>query len=98
MLIWFELLVGAIAIVAALIVRLPQLQRLRQWRRLAGSVWSSVALVALGLCAWFAAAASLSAPHTAGRWGLLIIMASLFAICSAIIAAVQVEARNRSEQ
>jgi hypothetical protein len=87
---WVDGVVGAMCIVASL---------LRLWRRrrpgppARWSIWNSVALGALGLCAWFSAAASLG--HMAGLWYLLVMASALIALCAGMIALTRSPALRR---
>jgi hypothetical protein len=67
MIVWFDLVVGAGCLASALLLWVRQRRRDRVVAR-----WSSLTCIALGLCAWFAAAAKVSGLRTAGIWYLLV--------------------------
>jgi hypothetical protein len=92
MIVWFDLVVGAVAMATSLLVWLRGRRRDPMASR-----WSSGPSIGLGLCAWFAAAAGVSSPRMAQIWHLLVYVTALLAICSLIVAAVQRSARNRQD-
>jgi peptidoglycan/LPS O-acetylase OafA/YrhL len=77
---WFDGAVGAVCIGAAL---LGPWRRRRPGGPAQWSIWQSVMIGALGLCAWFSAIASLG--RMSGFWYMLVYAGGLVALCAGVI-------------
>ena len=92
MIVWFDLVVGAVCLVNALLLWVRQRRRDRVVAR-----WSSLTFTSLGLCAWFTAAAKVSGLRTSGIWDLLVPLTAVFGAFSASMAAIRRSARTRRD-
>ncbi len=88
--VWFNLVVGAVCLVTALLTWVRQRRRDRVVAR-----WYSLTFIALGLCAWFAAAARVSSLRTSGIWYLLVSLTAVFSVFSGSMAVIRRSAHNR---
>ncbi len=95
--VWLGLIEGAVGIV----IVAPMVWWLG--RRQAGQIqgarpspgWVSLGIVGLGLMVWFATTTVAFGPAGSGKWIILVVVASTFAMCCFIVSIVQGVHHNR---
>jgi hypothetical protein len=89
-LLWFNLVVGSVLVVATLLVWVRGSRRGQRSSR-----WSSVMFLALCLCAYASAGVTLAGPPIAGLLYALVVVGSVVAMGSALMSALALDREQR---
>jgi predicted membrane channel-forming protein YqfA (hemolysin III family) len=90
MIVWFDLVIGALVMIAA---RLTWLRGKKEGSR--ARRWQSVMYIALSLVAWFSVGQILAAPPGAGLWFALVVAAVLLVMGSTFVATLNFDRERR---